>query len=306
MDFMKEELLNKYHITEQDILKNGIDWNTLNDIYVDFNKYKDSYESQADFISTILRTHKKIHSVKSRVKDPKRLIEKIIRKTPGRREKYGEEFQFTVENYKEEINDLIGIRAIHIFKEDWEDIHNFITNTWKVIEITANVRDGDDTQRFEELDIQIHSRKSGYRSVHYLIEFFPTNQKVIAEIQVRTIFEEGYGEIDHQLRYSHTEIPEVLALNLLLFNRIAGSSDEMASFINLLNRNWTEMEEKYERVINLKNSQIKELKGKIEQKATIDEKDKQDILSSLEDIIMKDDLVKLTENLIKTFGKTNK
>ena len=78
---------------------------------------------------------------------------------------------------------------------------------------------------------------------------------------MRTIFEEGYGEIDHQLRYSHSEIPEVLALNLLLFNRIAGSSDEMASLINLLNKNWTEMEEKYEKIIELKDKEIKDLKG---------------------------------------------
>ena len=85
---------------------------------------------------------------------------------------------------------------------------------------------------------------------------------MIAEIQVRTIFEEGYGEIDHQLRYSHSEIPEVLALNLLLFNRIAGSSYEMASLINLLNRNWIEMETKYEKIIETKDKEIKELKEK--------------------------------------------
>ena len=83
---------------------------------------------------------------------------------------------------------------------------------------------------------------------------------------MRTIFEEGYGEIDHQLRYSHSEIPEVLALNLLLFIRIAGSADEMASLINLLNRNWTQMEKKYEGIIDLKNKEIKELKIEIEKK----------------------------------------
>jgi len=158
---------------------------------------------------------------------------------------------------------LIGIRAIHIFKDDWEDIHNYILGTWKVVEITANVREGDDTKIFEELNIQINSRKSGYRSVHYLIEFFPTNQKVIAEIQVRTIFEEGYGEIDHQLRYSHKEIPEVLKLNLLLFNRIAGSSDEMASFINMLSKNLMEMEQKYEKIIELKDKEIEDLKRQV-------------------------------------------
>jgi ppGpp synthetase/RelA/SpoT-type nucleotidyltranferase len=233
------------------------------------------------------------------VKDPEHLIVKIIRKTSDRKIKYGEDFQFNVDNYKEEVSDLIGVRAIHIFKEDWEDIHNYITNTWKVMEITANVREGDDTQRFDELNIQIQSRKSGYRSVHYLIEFFPTNQKVIAEIQVRTIFEEGYGEIDHQLRYSHDQIPEVLTLNLLLLNRIAGSSDEMASFINLLNRSWTQMEGKYEGIIDYKNKQIKELKDKIEKTTTIEDIEKRDILSSLDNIIMKDDLGNLTENLIK-------
>lgn len=259
----KEEFFKKHHLSENDILTNQIEWSVLNQIYIDYNEYKSSYESQASFIADTLRTHSKIHSVKSRVKEPERLIEKIIRKTPSRKEKYGKDFQFSVDNYKEEINDLIGVRAIHIFKEEWEDIHNFILSTWKVIEITANIRDGDDTKRLEELNIQTHSRKSGYRSIHYLIEFFPTNQKVIAEIQVRTIFEEGYGEIDHQLRYSHKEIPEVLALNLLLFNRIAGSSDEMASFINLLDKNLNEMSGNYEKIIESKNKEIKELQDKI-------------------------------------------
>lgn len=264
MSFTREEFLVKHHLTEYDLVKNKLDWDVLYSIYLDFINYRNNYITQADFIANTLRTHDKIHSVKSRVKDAENLIEKIIRKTSNRKEKYGKEFQFTVENYKEEVTDLIGVRAIHIFKEDWENIHDFITNTWKVIEITANVREGDDTQRFEELQIKIISRKSGYRSVHYLIESFPTNQKVIAEIQVRTIFEEGYGEIDHQLRYSHKEIPEILALNLLLFNRIAGSSDEMASFINLLNRNLTEMEEKYKKIIESKNKEIEELKSKIQ------------------------------------------
>lgn len=303
MNINREEFLEKYYLTEEELIENKIDWQVLDMIYEDYSKYKSGYDTQADFIANILRTHEKIHSVKSRVKDPEHLIEKVIRKTEDRRKKYGGEFQFSVENYKEEITDLIGVRAIHIFKEDWESIHSFITNTWKVIEITANVREGDDTQRFEELDIQIYSRPSGYRSVHYLIESHPTNQKVIAEVQVRTIFEEGYGEIDHQLRYSHQQIPEVLELNLLLLNRIVGSSDEMASLINLLNRSWSQMEEKYERVIDYTNKEIEKLKEKIQETPTIEAKDKLDILSGLEKIIMKSDLVNITENLSKPFVK---
>jgi ppGpp synthetase/RelA/SpoT-type nucleotidyltranferase len=303
MKILREQFLIKYHLTENEIKDNDIDWEALDNIYSDYNIYKNIYETQANFIASALRTHKKIHSVKSRVKEPEHVIEKIIRKTPDRKKKYGGDFEFTVENYKEQITDLIGVRAIHIFKEEWEEIHRFITGMWKVVEITANVREGDDTRRFEELNIQIHSRKSGYRSVHYLIESFPTNHKVIAEIQVRTIFEEGYGEIDHQLRYSHNEIPEVLALNLLLLNRIVGSSDEMASLINMLNRNWTEMEKKYEQIIDNKNKEIGKIKEMIEGSVNIEVSDKQNILKNLDKIIMQDDLANLTDELGKPFVK---
>jgi ppGpp synthetase/RelA/SpoT-type nucleotidyltranferase len=306
MALVKEDFLDKYHLSEDDLSRYGMDWDVLNSIYLDFEEHKNRYETQADFIANILRTHDKIHSVKTRVKDPEHLIEKIIRKTPEKMEKAGRSFRFTVENYTEEVTDLIGVRAIHIFKEDWEDIHNFIVGAWKVTEITANVREGDDTQRFEELNISIVSRKSGYRSVHYLIESFPTNQKFIAEIQVRTIFEEGYGEIDHMLRYSHDEIPEVLALNLLLLNRIAGSSDEMASLINLLNRSWTKMEENYDRVVNDRNREIEELRERIIKSGTVDSRDKQDILLSLDRITMKKGLADITGNLMEPLPKTNR
>ncbi|MBS4803621.1 MAG: RelA/SpoT domain-containing protein [Clostridium sp.] len=258
--FNIDEFLLKYPHVEKIIEEKNIDTEVLKDIYNDFVDYKVSYENQADFISNILRSHPMVHSVKSRLKEPDRLIEKIIRKTEDRRLKYGDDFQFTLNNYKNEINDLIGIRVIHIFKDQWQDIHEFITKTWKVIEVTANVREGDNTKKFEELNIEVRSRISGYRSVHYLVEFYPTNEKVIAEIQVRTIFEEGYGEIDHRLRYSHIEIPEILKSNLLLFNRIVGSADEMASLINDLSKEWVSKEEELLKIIEEQKDEISRLK----------------------------------------------
>ena len=191
----KKQFLDTYNISEVELEELNIDWIDLKAIHDDFVECRKSYETQADLIANILRGHKKVHSVKTRVKDMKHLMEKVIRKTPDRRAKYGENFKFTVENYKDEITDLLGIRVIHIFKEDWEEIHNFITNMWNVREIVANVREGDTTKKFDEQGIAVRSRPSGYRSVHYLIESYPTNKKLITEVQVRTIFEEGYGEI---------------------------------------------------------------------------------------------------------------
>ncbi|MGG7056949.1 RelA/SpoT domain-containing protein [Clostridium nigeriense] len=260
--FNIDKFVLKYPHVEQIIKDNNIDVEVLKDIYNDFVDYEVSYENQADFIANILRSQPMVHSVKSRIKEPNRLIEKIIRKTEDRKLKYGNNFQFALDNYKNEINDLIGIRVIHIFKDQWQDIHEFITKTWKVIEVTANVREGDNTKKFEELNIEVRSRISGYRSVHYLVELnFTHEYTTIAEIQVRTIFEEGYGEIDHLLRYSHYQIPEILASNLLLFNRIVGSADEMASLINDLSKEWFSKEEELLKIIEEQKEEIEKLKS---------------------------------------------
>lgn len=256
MDIKKEEFLREYKLEEEYLIEQNIDWHIIEQIAKDYISYKTSYETQANLIANILRGHPKVHSVKMRTKHEKHLIEKLIRKTSDRRKKYGEDFHFTLENYKDEITDLVGIRVIHIFKEDWEEIHNFITKMWKIIEIVANIREGDNTRRFKELNIEVCSRLSGYRSVHYLIESYPTTEKVITEIQVRTIFEEGYGEIDHQLRYSLDNIPEILEQNLMLLNRIAGSSDEMASLINSLSQSFSKIEE-HNYKMNLLQKEIK-------------------------------------------------
>lgn len=281
----KEHFLEKYDIKEEYLNENNISWSNLVEIYNDYNIYKKSYETQAELIANILRSHKKVHSVKTRVKEGEHLIEKIIRKTKDRRKKYGENFNFTIENYKEEITDLLGIRVIHIFKEDWEKIHYFISDMWKVNEIVANIREGDNTKTFEELGIEVCSRLSGYRSVHYLVESYPTSQKVISEIQVRTIFEEGYGEVDHQLRYSLRGIPEVLEQNLMLLNRIAGSSDEMASLINMLSKSFKNIEKDFKEQLSIKDQQILNLRESILNSKSISEYDKECFIKDIDNII---------------------
>ncbi|MCH1959656.1 RelA/SpoT domain-containing protein [Romboutsia hominis] len=280
----KTDFLNSYNISEDFLIENSINWNNLVDIYEDFKNYRKSYETQAELIANILRAHKKVHSVKTRVKDEEHLLEKVIRKTPDRRKKYGEDFNFTVSNYKQEITDLLGIRVIHIFKEDWEEIHDFISLMWSVNEIVANVREGDNTKQFEELGIEVCSRISGYRSVHYLIESYPTTQRVISEIQVRTIFEEGYGEIDHQLRYSLSEIPELLEQNLMLLNRIAGSSDEMASLINMLSKSFDEMDIRKCR-LDIKKEKMLALKKKIEINKEMSDIKKLELIRDIDEIL---------------------
>ena len=98
---------------------------------------------------------------------------------------------------------------------------------------------------------------------------------------------EGYGEIDHQLRYCLNKIPEVLEQNLMLLNRIAGSSDEMASLINMLSKSFDEIESNHNNTINIKDEKIISLKQKIENSKTIDEKERKELISEIDKILQK-------------------
>lgn len=285
----KNDFFNTYGLDEEDLNDLKINWIDLYNILQDYKKSIDIYDARLTYVANVFRNHPNVHSVKARVKDPKRLIKKLVRKTPSRREKYGEDFYFNIRNYQKEITDLMGIRVIHIFKEDWEKIHNFIINKWNVIEIVANIREGDNVKTFEEKSIPVRSRVSGYRSVHYLIEYGTKDNLSIIEIQVRTIFEEGYGEIDHQLRYSHDDdIPEVLAQNLMLLNRIVGSSDEMASLINVINQSFSDIEEKYRKKLKNKNDMLRELRQKIYESDSLKEEERESFLNDINDIILGD------------------
>ncbi|WP_074106727.1 RelA/SpoT domain-containing protein [Paenibacillus helianthi] len=278
MHINKEDFLKKYGIDPKEY-DESLPWEHLTLIYEDYLKKINSLERQAEFVANTLRMNKTIHTVRSRVKDPEHLIEKLIRKLPERKDKYGPEFVFSIDNYLTEITDLVGVRAIHIFKEDWKGIHDFIHENWTVTETTANVRVGDDSKLFKESQIETYERPTGYRSVHYRIELLATKVRTFVEIQVRTIFEEGYGEIDHLLRYPHNNVPDVLTANLLLLNRMAGSADEMASFINMLRTNWSLLEKD----IEIKNEEISLLKEKIN-KLEIKPEEKSSIVKDLDRI----------------------
>lgn len=76
----KDKLLKKYPYLEKQMMKYKINFENLQEIYIDYINYKNSYENQASFIANILRSQSMVHSVKSRIKDPERLIEKNNKK----------------------------------------------------------------------------------------------------------------------------------------------------------------------------------------------------------------------------------
>ncbi|WP_243154840.1 hypothetical protein [Clostridium thermarum] len=78
---------------------------------------------------------------------------------------------------------------------------------------------------------------------------------------MRTIFEEAWRELDHDVRYPYDMDNELLRSYLIMFNRSAGTTDEMGSFINHLADNLREQEYNYANQIDNIKVRIKTLTG---------------------------------------------
>jgi len=238
MKLSKEEFLETYNICIKEFEKASLEWGLLLEIYNDYKVYGQLLFPTAETIANILRNHDDVHSVRTRVKDPKHLLGKIIRKTIKVKKNDPEsDYVITIDNYKTEVTDLIGVRVLHLYKEQAVSIDGFIRDFWDLQETaTVYYREGDYSRSEIEKqdsnqDFNFEVHPAGYRSWHYLISTQVTREPHISEIQVRTIFEEGYGEIDHQLRYPNDIKNVLLTEQLLVLNRIAGSADEMANTI---------------------------------------------------------------------------
>ena len=232
----RKSFFEKFSIDEEYFKSTGLDWNELVKIHDDYLALVPSLEKVADKFTFKLIDTKTVHSVRRRVKKPAHLIEKIIRKG----KKYVDR-NISAENYKEIVSDLIGVRVLHLFKDDWIDIHNEILKYWSVAETPQiNVRPGDYNmeilkETMKNLNCEIIVREHGYRSVHYLIQTqSETGEKLFVEMQVRTVFEEAWSEIDHIIRYPYDVDNPILNDYLSIFNRIVGSADEMGTFIKNL------------------------------------------------------------------------
>jgi putative GTP pyrophosphokinase len=230
------DFLRKYNIDPSKFEGTGLKWEDLDQIRESYKDIQVDLQDAGNVVFYILRRLKEVHSLKMRIKNPDHLIVKIIRKKI-----IAPSMDINLDNYVYNITDLIGIRALHLFKEDWEPIHNFIIETWEKDlheKPLAYIRDGDPAEfmeHYKERDLKIEEHPRGYRSIHYLITTsLSAKKKYIVEVQVRTIFEEGWSEIDHRVRYPYNLDNVILSHYLNIFNRLAGSADEMGSFVKIL------------------------------------------------------------------------
>jgi putative GTP pyrophosphokinase len=150
-----------------------------------------------------------VHSIKWRTKDPEHLRDKLSRKLGEAKESH-RSFNITKDNLFMEINDLAGFRILHLHTRQMDRINKALLKRFD--EALFRLKEGpiaktwDDESRkyFEGIDIKTEksNESSLYTSVHYVIR---TNIKTksTCEIQVRTLADEVWGEVDHAINYPY-------------------------------------------------------------------------------------------------------
>lgn len=226
----KSAFFERYNIDFVEFSKISLTWEQLMEIYDHFNGQKEKLYAVADLLAKDLQRLDSVNSVKIRIKNSEHLVEKIVRKLIEDKTR-----MININTYQNQVTDLIGIRLLHIFKQQQIPIHNYLINNCSVSGTPeAHYRIGDSPSTLDSFidnECTIKEHKFGYRSIHYCILSKPNLIEYKIEVQVRTIFEEGWSEVDHSINYPRKlEVPYVEGL-LSVLNRISGSADEMSGLV---------------------------------------------------------------------------
>ena len=84
----------------------------------------------------------------------------------------------------------------------------------------------DDRKLYMSPDLRVDNSKSHYRSIHYIIRYY----KIYFEIQVRTLFEEGWLEFDHRVKYPYDRGNKKKQEFIGIINSLAVAADRLISF----------------------------------------------------------------------------
>lgn len=140
----------------------------------------------------IKRKRNPIEYIKSRVKSPKSIMDKLLRKG----------LPLNLESARNNLNDIAGIRVICSFVSD-------------IYEIAEMLKRQEDITLIQEKDYIKCPKANGYRSLHMVLEipiFFSDHvEPARVEVQIRTIAMDFWASLEHKLHYkSGDKVPEHL------------------------------------------------------------------------------------------------
>lgn len=222
---MSEELLTKY----ADILTA---YKSKEDRISHFHKNVIAFFENSKLNNTV-------HSIRHRIKDTNHLVEKIERKNREDEQKAADKQKgpITADNFFERITDYAGVRVLHLYQSQLDCIHKIImeaVNEGEFFDLleppVAYVYDPEAKKYCESIGLNTEANERYYTSVHYVLR--PNSQSPLScEVQVRTIMEELWGEVDHTMNYPKPHEDEQCRDSIKVLARIVGAGGSLADSI---------------------------------------------------------------------------
>ncbi|MCA9772911.1 MAG: hypothetical protein KC466_10925 [Myxococcales bacterium] len=174
-----------------------------------------------------------IHRIQLRIKDPESVVAKILRKPQEYPKGFGR-------SSLDAMPDLIGARVIVYFLTNLPLVDHEIRNS-SDIELSKErppvaYLPPDLVQRFGLSHLECRSKESGYTSVHYVLRLRGGGRArrpgPWVELQVRTMAQDLWGEIEHILGYKpHKQTHLSVTKSFQLLSREILLMDERVSFL---------------------------------------------------------------------------
>lgn len=172
-----------------------------------FNKLMMEYRSAIMEVETRLKVLNTVfseeykrnpfESIKSRLKSPESISKKL--------EKKG--YPFTIENIREHVTDVAGLRVICSFPDD-------------IYRLADLLIEQDDIILLGSKDYIKSPKANGYRSLHLILSvplFLPEEKKYMkVEVQFRTIAMDFWASLEHKLKYKKDDIEDADEIELQL------------------------------------------------------------------------------------------
>lgn len=172
-----------------------------------FNKLMMEYRSAIMEVETRLKVLNTVfseeykrnpfESIKSRLKSPESISKKLERKG----------YPFTIENIKEHVTDVAGLRVICSFPDD-------------IYRLADLLIEQDDIILLGSKDYIKSPKANGYRSLHLILSvplFLPEEKKYMkVEVQFRTIAMDFWASLEHKLKYKKDDIEDADEIELQL------------------------------------------------------------------------------------------
>ena len=157
------------------------------------------------------------------------------------------------------ITDLIGLRILCLFEQDILGVYKFIlemccSDVYKLEEIlifglkkesrltvSSFKKELNKFDKYKNIDFRSEARENGYQSIHFVGTYqdFEENTKYPFEIQLRTLLQDVWGELEHKLAYKQKSSHPFIKKSFIRLSKALETNDMLISDLQDINEDFS-------------------------------------------------------------------